>query len=100
MPKVVTVIEARPKSLSAQLEALWRYRHLCWPLVIDLSVKKYRGMMLGVWWVVVRPIVPLALSVFTFTVVTNLQTEGIPYIIFYLSGVLAWTLFQSTVNFS
>ena len=97
--KVVTIIEARPKSVPAQLRALWRYRHLYWPLMLDLSVKKYRGMMLGIWWVVIRPIVPMTIAVFTFTVVTSVETDGIPYIIFYLSGAMTWTLFQSTMNF-
>lgn len=82
------------------MRALWRFRGLYWPLLQDLTIKKYRGTVLGIWWIMLRPMVPTAMAVFTFTIVTSIETNGVPYIIAYLAGFMSWTLFQSALNYS
>jgi lipopolysaccharide transport system permease protein len=100
MSKPVTIIEARPKSAAAQFGALWSYRNFYPFLFKELSLKKFRDTVFGMWWLVIRPLVPTLIAVIAFTVVAPVATKGLPYSIFYLSGFMAWTIFQSTMNFT
>lgn len=58
---------------------------------------RYRQTVLGAGWAVLRPL----LSTLVFTVVfgrmAKLPSEGAPYALFALSGVLPWTFFSSAV---
>ena len=51
----VIVIEARPKTLTARLVALWQYRAFYPFLFREISMKKFRGTALGFWWLILRP---------------------------------------------
>jgi lipopolysaccharide transport system permease protein len=95
----VTVIEARPKTLAARLYALWQYRSFHSLLVKEITLKQVRGTLLGVWWLIIRPLIPALVAVVTFTFILPVQTHGLPYVIFLLSGYMTWQLFQATLVF-
>jgi lipopolysaccharide transport system permease protein len=95
----VTIIEASPKTLGTRLLALWRYRAFYPLLFRELCMKKFRGTLLGFWWLVIRPLVPSAFAIAVFTFVVPIESPGLPYAVFYFSGFITWNLFQSTVIF-
>jgi lipopolysaccharide transport system permease protein len=99
MNETITIIEARPRTIAARLAALWHYRAFYPLLLKEISMKKFRGTMLGFWWLVLRPLIPTAMAVITFTFVVRMETHGLPYAIFYFSGFITWYLFQSNVMF-
>jgi lipopolysaccharide transport system permease protein len=95
------VIEATPPGLWARCLALWRYRGFYGFLFREITMRKFRDTLLGFWWLILRPLLPTALFVIPFTFVQPLSTSGdLPYPLFFLSGFVTWTLFQSTLTFT
>jgi lipopolysaccharide transport system permease protein len=96
----LTIIEPRPERLGARLRELWRFRHF-YPFVFrELMLRRVRRMLLGSWWLVLRPLIPTAMAVVTFTFVASIDSEGLPYAVFFLSGFLTWNIFHSTLGFA
>jgi lipopolysaccharide transport system permease protein len=93
------VIEARPQTLAARLEALWRYRAFYAFLFQEISMKKFRGTVLGFWWLILRPLIPAAITIVVFTHMVPMESHGLPYAIFFLSGFVTWNAFQATLVF-
>lgn len=94
----VTIIEARPQSLWARFAALFKHRAFLPFLAREIAMKKFRGTVLGFWWLVVRPLLPTAIAVFVFTQVVAMETP-VPYALFYLSGFLIWNSMAAAVVF-
>ena len=84
--------------LSLELKGIWQYRDLLWLLVWRDFVSKYKQTVLGPLWFIVQPL----LLTLTFTIIfgnfAGMPTDGLPPILFYLSGQLGWNYFAQ--NFS
>lgn len=86
----------RPKSgwFDLHLGDLWRYRDLVMMFVRRDFFSLYKQTILGPLWFVIQPL----LTTLTFTVVfgnvAQLSTDGLPKVLFYLSGVTAWNYFS------
>ncbi len=93
----VTIIEPRRGLAGLDMRELWAYRDLLWVLLTrDIRVR-YKQTLLGAGWAILRPL----LSTLVFTVVfgrmAKMPSEGAPYALFALAGVLPWTFFSSAV---
>jgi lipopolysaccharide transport system permease protein len=81
-----------------RLSELWRSREL---LLIfawrDLSAR-YRQTLLGVAWAALQP--AIAAAVFTVFIgrVVKVPSDGIPYAVFVLAGMVPWTFFANAVS--
>lgn len=90
----------RPKSrlLDIDLKSVWRYRDLLFILVYRDFVAQYKQTILGPLWLLIQPI----LTTITFTVIfgnlAKISTDGIPSVVFYLSGITLWTYFADCLN--
>jgi lipopolysaccharide transport system permease protein len=94
------VIEARPESAVARLRSLWHYRAFFSFLSKEIVMRRARGTLLGSWWVVLRPLIPVVTLIFTFTSIKPVDTAaGVPYSVFFLSGYITWRVFQSAVMY-
>jgi len=80
------------------LQELWRGRELVFFFASrDLRVR-YRQAVLGVAWVVVQPLVMVAVFTLVFHNLAQLPSGGIPYPLFAMSGVVIWTCFTGVVT--
>ncbi len=72
------------------LQELWQFRHLFAVLVWRILRVRYQQTVVGVAWALFQPL----LLAFVFTVIfgrlANMPTNGQPYPIFVLSGLLVW----------
>ena len=94
------VIEARPDTIGARVRALWQYRAFLGFLSKEIVMRRARGTLLGFWWVLLRPLMPVVTLIFTFTSVKPVETPGgVPYSVFFLSGYVTWRIFQSALSF-
>lgn len=95
------VIEARPDTIPARLKSLWQYRAFYGFLFKELTLRKARGTLLGVWWLIIRPIIPAAVLIFMFGSARPIDTgmSGVPYPIFLLSGYVPFILFYSGLRY-
>lgn len=96
----ITVIEARPETAFARLRSLWRYRGFYGFLFKELITRRGRGTLLGMWWLVLRPIFPAVAMIYAFGSVRPVETESaVPYAVFFLAGYLPIRLFQSALRY-
>jgi ABC-2 type transport system permease protein/lipopolysaccharide transport system permease protein len=76
---------------------LWRVRELVAFFALrDLKVR-YKQAALGVAWVLLQPLAAVAAFTLVFDRVVGITSEGIPYPLFALSGLVTWTYFSSAV---
>jgi len=85
---------------SLKLKELWEYRELLYFLAWrDIKIR-YRQTMLGIAWAILQPLLTMILFSFLFGRLAGIKSDGIPYPIFALSGLLLWTFFSNAVTTS
>jgi lipopolysaccharide transport system permease protein len=89
------LIEPRRSSWSAQLQEVWRYRRLFRFFGKRAIERRYQGTVLGVSWLFIRPLFPLAVKALVFGGLLGVETPGVPYFLFLVVGSSIWDLFAS-----
>jgi lipopolysaccharide transport system permease protein len=87
------VIDARAPGWRARLRELRQYRHLLRFLAIEAVRRSYRKTILGRFWLVLRPVLPVVVAAFVFGGLLQIPTEGVPYFLFFLASQAQWSLF-------
>ena len=90
----------RPKSrlFDLRIEELWRYRDLVMMFVKRDFVANYKQTILGPLWFIIQPLLTTLTYVIIFGRVAGLSTDGIPMLVFYLSGITIWNYFSETLT--
>ncbi|MCF2446190.1 ABC transporter permease [Dyadobacter sp. CY345] len=73
---------------------LWQYRDLILLFVKRDLTATYKQTILGPIWFFIQPILTTAMYVIIFGNIANISTDGMPKILFYLSGITIWNYFQ------
>lgn len=74
---------------------LWRFRELMGFLAWRDVKVRYKQAALGVAWAVVQPLVTMAIFTFVFGRLANMPSNGTPYPMIVLAGLLPWQLFSA-----
>lgn len=83
------------KSLSPGFKELWRYRELFFFFTWrDIKVK-YKQATLGILWAVLQPLIMMLMFTLIFSRTLHVDTGGIPYPVFAISGLLIWNIFSN-----
>lgn len=92
--------EIRPKSsiFNLNLPEIWRYKDLVMMFVRRDVVTVYKQTILGPVWFVIQPILTTAIFVLVFGNIAGISTDGLPKILFYLSGIVIWNYFSESFN--
>ena len=77
--------------------ALWRSRELIGYFALRDVKLRYRQAALGVVWVLFQPIASVAIFTVVFSRLAGVSSEGAPYPLFALVGMVSWTYFASSV---
>ena len=89
MPQTFQIRPAGQQSI-LDFRELWQFRHLFKILVWRTLRVRYQQTVIGVGWAVIQP----ALLAFVFTIIfgrlANMPTNGQPYPIFVVSGLIVW----------
>lgn len=76
---------------------LWRYRDVAVQIATrDIKVR-YRQTVLGAAWAVLQPVTTMIVFTIVFGRVAGISSDGVPYALFSLAGLVPWTFFASTV---
>jgi ABC-type polysaccharide/polyol phosphate export systems, permease component len=94
----VTVIKAQKGWLEIDLRGIWQYRDLIYLLVRRDFVAIYKQTVLGPLWFLLQPIFSTVVFSVIFGKVAQISTDGLPYILFYLSGIVTWNYFSSCLT--
>ncbi|MEY3432790.1 MAG: hypothetical protein RL131_726 [Bacteroidota bacterium] len=93
-------IEIHPPSgwLDIPFRDVWRYRDLLWMFVKRDFTAQYKQTILGPLWHFIQPIFTTLVFLVVFTNIAQLSTDGIPPVLFYLSGITIWNYFSSCLT--
>lgn len=79
---------------------LLRYKELLFIFAWrDISVK-FKQSILGIGWVVIQPLATMVIFSYFFGKVSKIPSQGIPYSVFVLTGLVFWGLFSNIINHS
>lgn len=92
------IIEPRNRLLDLGLRDVWRYRDLVMLFVRRDFVSTYKQTVLGPIWFFIQPLLTTLTYVIIFGNVARLPTDGLPALLFYLSGVTIWNYFAQTLT--
>jgi len=90
----------RPKRslLDINLRELWQYRDLILLFVKRDFVSKYKQTILGPLWFIIQPLLTTLMFTIVFGNIAGIPTDGVPKILFYLSGIVGWNYFSTCLN--
>jgi lipopolysaccharide transport system permease protein len=77
---------------------LWRYRELLYFLAWRDVTVHYKQTLIGVAWALLRPLATMAVFVIIFHKVAKLPSDGVPYALLVLAGMLPWQFFAATLS--
>ncbi|MGL1889337.1 MAG: ABC transporter permease [Reichenbachiella sp.] len=97
-PQWTTVIEPKKSILSLNLKEVWQYRDLLLMFVKRDFVTFYKQTILGPIWFFAQPLLTTLTYMLIFGNIAKISTDGLPQILFYLSGVTAWNYFSDCFN--
>lgn len=95
-----TLIRPSGRRISLGLDEVWRYRELLFFLAWRDVKVKYKQTVVGVVWVVVQPVTTMIIFTFIFGRLAALPSQGIPYPLFVLAGLVPWQYFAQSLNSS
>lgn len=95
----VTIIEPITPSMFASLKGCWQYRKLLMYFARRMTQMRYKGTILGWLWLFIRPIVTALCYTVIFGNLTQIPSEGLPYVLFFFTGMMVWAFFANGLMF-
>jgi len=92
------IISGKKNLISFQLADIWRFRDLLYMLVKRDFVVFYKQTILGPLWFFIQPILTALMYIIVFSRIAKVSTDGMPPILFYLSGTIIWNYFADCLN--
>lgn len=92
------IVDSTKKGINLNLRELFQYRDLFIILAYrDLRVR-YAQTFLGLLWAVIQPLATLVIFTVVFGKVAQVDTGGVPYPLFAVCGMGAWSYFSFVLN--
>lgn len=98
--RTVPVIDIQPMRgwRSLGLADVWHYRELIGFMAgRDLKVR-YKQTALGAFWAIFQPLATVFVFTIIFGGVAGLASDGVPYAVFTMAGLLPWTFFATGIT--
>jgi len=80
------------------LKEVWKYRDLLLLFVKRDFVAQYKQTILGPLWHFIQPIFTTLMFLVVFGKIANIPTDGVPSVLFYMSGITIWNYFSSCLT--
>lgn len=84
--------------LDLHLMDLWRYRDMVLMFVRRDFVSQFKQTLLGPAWFILQPLLTSLVFVVVFGNIAGLETQGLPKLLFYLSGNILWLYFSGVLT--
>ena len=93
-------LEIKPQAhlLDINLREVWKYRDLLWMFVKRDFTAQYKQTILGPLWHFIQPLFTTVVFLVVFTNIAKISTDGVPPVLFYMSGITIWNYFSSCLN--
>ena len=94
----ITIVSPEKTSLLQTGRDLLRYRELLFLLVWREVSVRYSQTAVGIFWVILQPMLSALIFAVVFGLFVHLPSEGLPYLVFAYSGTLIWGLFAQGIE--
>ncbi len=84
-------------AMGASLVNFWRRRDLLWHMTVRHLRGQYKQSVLGFAWAFVNPLSQMIILSFVFSTILKFGTNGVPYPLFLLVGLLPWIFFSTAL---
>ena len=98
MERYTTHIKAKTGWFDINLKELISYRDLIFLFVKRNYSTRYKQTILGPLWLIMNPLITVALYALVFGNIAKLSTDGMPEYVFYLCSNAIWTYFATCIN--
>jgi homopolymeric O-antigen transport system permease protein len=95
---VLTITGGRGRLTVDSLRELWHFREVLWAFTVRTVKVKYKQAAVGVGWAVIQPALAAAIFALFFGRLNHLTSEGVPYLVFALAGMVCWTYFSGSAS--
>lgn len=92
------VIKPGNSLFALNLKELWDYRDLLMIFVRRDILAIYKQTILGPLWFVLQPVLGTVFYILIFSRAAGISTDGIPAVLFYLSGLAIWGYFSECIT--
>ena len=92
------IITPRKKWYDLQLREVWHYRDLIALFVRRDFISRYKQTILGPLWFIIQPLFTSIIYTVIFGQIAKLPTDGLPQMLFYMSGTVMWHYFSGCLN--
>ncbi len=93
-----THISSKHNLFDLKLREVWKYRNLAILFTKRQFKVAYKQTILGPLWLFINPLITSIFQVILFGNIAKLSTDGIPQILFYMSGNAVWGFFAACVE--
>lgn len=93
-----TTLSARQGTFVAYLKELLEFRELLTFMIWKEIKVQFARTSLGLGWLLLRPILTVTVMTVVFGKIARIPTGKVPYLLFALSGIVAWSYFSSVAN--
>ena len=93
-----TIIDANKSALSLDLKELFQYKDLFYTLAHRDFKVRYAQTFLGLAWGFIQPVLTLVVFGLLFGKGLQIDTGGVPYILFAACGLAGWTYFSTVMG--
>lgn len=93
-----TIIRSQNGWFDINLRELWHYRDLIFLLVRRDFIAVYKQTILGPLWFLLQPLFSTLIFTVVFGFIARIPTDGLPQVLFYLSGIVVWQYFASCLT--
>jgi lipopolysaccharide transport system permease protein len=92
------VIEPKKGWFDFDLGSVWEYRDLLYFLVWRNVKVRYKQTAIGVAWVILQPLLTMAMLSVIFGYILQIPSDGLPYAVFTYTALLPWTYFAQALS--
>jgi lipopolysaccharide transport system permease protein len=93
-----TIIQANSPWWRIDFREIWEYRDLIGVMAQKDLTSAYKQSVLGPWWFVLQPLLTTLVFTVVFSNIAKIGTNGVPPLLFYMSGMLTWNFFAACMN--
>ena len=92
------IITSQKKWYDLNLKEVYKYRDLVFLFVKRNFTVQYKQTVLGPLWFIINPLLSSFISTIIFGNIAGIQSDGVPYFLFYLCGYTLWNYFATCVT--
>ncbi len=98
IPRQPIATSSGPLDLLRHLAEFWRRRDLLWHMTVRHLRGQYKQSVLGYAWAFLNPLALMLTLSFVFSTLLRFESQGLPFPLFLLVGLLPWMFFANGVS--